>query len=95
MNKQCCHYRPATTQKASYTASSAAITNAVGNNIHVIRVIATTACYITIDKSPTATTSDMYLPAGVAEYLTIHPGEKVAAIRVSADGDLYVTEMTQ
>lgn len=95
MNKQSCHYYPLTTQKASYTGTAAAISTAISNNVHVVRVVATTACYIAVGSSPTATTSDMYLPAAIPEYLTIHPGQKISAVQVAAGGDLYVTEMTQ
>jgi hypothetical protein len=35
----------------------------------------------------------MYLPANQVEYFLVTGGEKVAAIRASADGTLYVTEM--
>jgi hypothetical protein len=87
---------PSTTQKASFTASSARITNAVGDYINVVRLIATQDCFVKIGQgSISATTSDTFLKASVAEYFRCHPGEKVAAIRLSADGDLYVTEMTQ
>jgi hypothetical protein len=45
--------------------------------------------------TPTATTSDLFLPAKFPIILAIRPGEKVAAIKDSADGILYVTEMSR
>jgi len=94
MSNNYCGY-PLTTQTAAFTASSAAITNAVGSQVNKVRLLATQNCHIAFGASPTATTSDFYLPSGVVEYFTIKPGQKVAAIRNSADGTLYVTEMTQ
>jgi hypothetical protein len=89
-------YYPLTTQKASFTATSARITNAVGDFVNVVRLIATQDCFVKIGQgSISATTSDVFLKANEAEYFRCHPGEKVAAIRSSADGDLYITEMTQ
>jgi hypothetical protein len=35
----------------------------------------------------------MYVTAGIPEYFTITPGQKVSAIQVSSGGSLYVTEM--
>jgi hypothetical protein len=82
-------------QNAAYTASSAVITNPVGSQTYKVRLVATTDCYVKIgDGSPTATMSDTYLPALSAEYFTITPGQKVAAVRVVADGTLNVTEVS-
>jgi hypothetical protein len=94
--KQACSYYPMTTQNASYD-SSVAISNAVGADIHVVRLIATTDCHVKIDGTPTATTNDFLLVASREEYFTIHPGQKVAAIKKSGGtaGILYVTEMSQ
>lgn len=85
--------RLSTTQNVAYTASAGTISNAVGAQTYKVRVVATTAAFITIGNSPTATTSDTYMPAGIPEYFTITPGQKVSAIRASADGTLYVTEI--
>lgn len=89
------HYYPRTTQTITVGTASAAITNAVGANIGVVRLISTTACHIKIAQTPTATTSDAYMAAGREEYFTIHPGEKVAAIQNAASGTMYVTEMSK
>lgn len=86
---------PKTTQTVSVGAASAATTNAVGAQIKLIRVVSTTNCHLAIGSAPTATTSDLFLVANREEYFWIHPGEKVAFIRNSADGTAYVTEMTR
>jgi hypothetical protein len=89
------HFYPLTTQSVSVGSSSAATTNGVGPDVHVVRLIATKACYVAFGAAPTATTSNMYLAPNREEYFTIKPGQKVAAIRESEDGSLNVTEMTQ
>jgi hypothetical protein len=96
MMRQAAHYYPDVTQAASYDAS-VAITNAVGAQTVVVRLIATTACHVNFATTPTATTSDFLLAANREEYFTIKPGQKVAAIKQSGGtaGILYVTEMTQ
>ena len=86
-----------TSQVVAVGAASAAITNGVGANIHDIRVVSTTNCWITIATTPVASAAagSMYLPAGLVEYLRVSPGQKVAAIQDSAAGTLNVSEMTR
>jgi|GEM_PF-1073883 len=74
-------------------SSSSAQSSAHAATTNVIRLVSTTDCHIAFAASPTATTSSMYLPANQVEYFLVTGGEKVAAIRASADGTLYVTEM--
>lgn len=84
-----------TNQVVAFTATSAAMTNAVGAGVTVVRLVATSACHINVGVTPTATTSNMYLPANVVQYLAISPGLKVAAIQNAAGGNLHVTEMSE
>lgn len=66
----------------------------VVRDVEVVRVAATADCYIAVGESPVATTSDVFLPAGVPEYFTVNKGvDKIAAIRASVDGVLSITEM--
>ena len=88
-------YQPATTQKVDYTGTSAATSNAVATGIHLVRVVSTTDCHVAIGGTPTATTSDLYLPAYTVEYFIVNEGQKLAAIRAASSGSLYVTEMTK
>lgn len=81
-------------QSAAYTATAGTISNAVGDGTFKVRVIVTTAAYIKIGSSPTATSSDVYMPANSPEYFTLMPGEKVSAIQASSGGTLHVTEMS-
>lgn len=87
-------YTLGTVQKVAVAAASAAITNAVASTTEVIRVAVNTDCYMKIAASPTATTSDHFLPAGTVEYFQITPGHKVAFIRNTADGVATVSELT-
>lgn len=87
---------PSTTQMVAISGTSAATANALNKNTVVIRVLATTACFIEIGTgTPTATTSSTPIPANVPEYFRVNGYEtvKVAAIQLSSGGALYVTEM--
>lgn len=88
-------YRPVTTQVVAYTGTAGVITNPVGAGIQVVRVVLTSAGHIKIGAAPTATTSDIYMPAGIPEYFSVREGEKISAIQVSAGGNLHVTECTR
>ena len=78
-------------QSVSYTGT-AAVSNAVGANTRIVRLVATTDCHVAISTNPTATTSSAYLPQGVVEYVRVNPGDKVSAIRRSQDGALNIVE---
>lgn len=74
----------------AYDASTA--TAAVGLNTRVVRVVSSTDCHVVISADPTATTTSTFLPSFSVEYFRIAPGQKVAAIKSTAAGTLYVTE---
>lgn len=86
-------YRPSTNQSKAYTGTAGVIDNATSSQTKVIRVVLTSAGFIAIGASPTATTSDYYMPAGVPEYFLVNGAVKVSAVQASAGGTLYVTEM--
>lgn len=88
-------YKPGATQVVAYTGTAGTITNATAAGIQVIRVVLTTAGHIAIGTSPTATTSDIYMPANVPEYFVVPATVKVSAIQVSSGGNLHVTEMSR
>jgi hypothetical protein len=74
-------------------ASQDVACSAFGTQTYKVRLVATTDCRIRIsDGTPTAVATDTYLPALAAEYFTVTPGQKVAAIQVSSAGTLNVTE---
>ncbi|RTE91906.1 hypothetical protein [Bradyrhizobium sp. LVM 105] len=83
-----------THQSKAYTGTAGTIDNAISTGVQKVRVVVTSAAYIKIGSSPTATTSDVYMAADAPEYFTIRSGEKVSAIQVSAGGTLHVTEVS-
>jgi hypothetical protein len=85
--------RLGTHQSVAYTGTAGTISNVVGSQTRQVRVVVTTAAYIKIGNSPTATTSDVYMPADSPEYFTCTPGQKVSAVQVSSGGTLHVTEI--
>jgi hypothetical protein len=94
MHFQATRYRPGTSQNITVAAASAAVTNAFGSQTYAVRLASTTACWYVVAGTPVATTSDVYLPAGVIEIIKVNPGEKVAAIQASAGGTMSVVELS-
>ncbi|TGN75962.1 hypothetical protein EOW77_0032360 [Bradyrhizobium yuanmingense] len=81
-----------TSQDATYTTTAASPAAVVGPGVTRVRVLVTTDARIRVGKSPTATTTDTYLPANSPEYVIVSPGENVSAVQVSSGGILNVTE---
>jgi hypothetical protein len=77
---------------AAYT-SAAGATSAVNKDANCIRVVSTTDCFIRISTAGTAAAANtgLYLPAFTPEYFDCPPKAIVSAIRVSADGSIYVS----
>lgn len=88
-------YKPGATQTVSYTGTAGTISSAIGEGTNVVRVWTSTAAYIAFGASPTATSSDIPIPANTPEYFLISPGHKVSAIQQSSGGNLFVTEMSR
>ena len=82
-----------TTQTITTSGTSAAISTAFAAGTTVIRVVATEDVHVAFAASPTATTSDAFLPSNQVEYFKVTAGEKIAAIQNSTAGTVYVTEM--
>lgn len=82
----------AATINVAYTGT-AGTTAALGANVAVIRLLATTDCFVEISVAGTAAlaTTGLYLPALVPEYFVCPPSTKVSAIQSSAGGTIYVT----
>jgi hypothetical protein len=86
---------PGTSQKVAVTATSAQ-SAALGATTTLIRVAATQNMHLAFGANPTAVAdgTNYYLPAGVTECIAVVSGTKIAAIRDSADGSLFITEAT-
>lgn len=82
-----------THQSVAYTGTAGTISTAITQAVKKARIVVTSAAYVKIGVSPTATNSDVYMAADSPEYVSIMPGEKVSAIQVSAGGTLHVTEI--
>jgi len=82
-----------TTQVTAFTTNTA-VPNAFGAQTYRVRLAATAACFIRIgDGVQTATVADVLLPAGVVDYVTVTPGQRISAVQQTAGGSLCVTEM--
>jgi hypothetical protein len=83
--------RLGTAQNLSSTASSSA-TAAFGAQTNQIMVVSTAAVNIRISEgTPTAVATDTLLPANTVIYLTVTPGQKLAAIGTAT---VNVTELS-
>lgn len=65
-----------------------------GNANALVRVFTTTAAYIAVGASPTATASGMLIPANTERIIEIPSGYKVSAAPLSSSGVLYSTLLT-
>ena len=74
------------------SAQSSVIGTAGQTPNRVVRLCATTACRIAVGTNPTATATGTLLPANVAEFTELTPGERIAVIQESAAGKLSITE---
>jgi len=53
---------------------------AANHSTRFVRVISDADCHIAVGANPTATTSNMKLISGQAEYFGVTPGHKIAAV---------------
>ena len=81
-------------QTVAYTGTQGIVGTGVTSGVYKVRVVTTTDAFITTDGSTPSTTSGAYVPALSAEYFTVTPGQKVAAVQVSAGGTLFVCEIS-
>ncbi len=91
-------------QTAAYTVASGAAANVFGSQTRALRLCATSACaYIIGQGTQTAAfdATSVFLPANTIDYVSVSPGQKIAAIRAptvgtiitATDGTLFVTEL--
>jgi len=89
------------TQTIAFDGSVAATTK-FGSETFQLRLVANSACCYRIgDGAQTATTADVFLPANATEYVTVSPGQSIAAIKAATNGlvtatagTLWVTELS-
>lgn len=84
--------QPDTTIAVSFTNTSAQ-SDAI--NSGVVRLVATQDCHVSFGLNPTATAGHMFMPAGSVEYFKISENlTKIAVIRSTSNGYLYITKMS-
>ena len=76
------------------TTSTAVASNAFGGETYQIRVCAPAACFVKVSESPTAATTDAYLPPNWEMYLIVSPGQKISAFSATVQ-TVSVVEITQ
>lgn len=78
---------PDTIQNVTYT-DTAGQSNAFGTNVTLLTLCSDTDCFYLIGADPTATTSNgQRLPANTPWVARVNAGEKISAIRATADDD--------
>lgn len=86
---------PAGGQKVSYTATAASST-AINSHSGSVRLVATTACFVDFSAAGGDVTAvvdtGVYLPANAPEYFVVPKNCKISAVRLSASGDLYISQ---
>jgi hypothetical protein len=90
-------YKLGKVQNVSYTGTAGTISDAISAGVQIVRVVCSTAAYISFGASPTATTSDYLMGTGIAEYFIVPTGgaTKVSAVQVASGGVLSVTECSR
>jgi hypothetical protein len=83
------HCRPGKTQAVPFTGSSAAAT-AIGSQTFRVRLVATTACLVTLSNDDE---SGMYIAPNFPEVFLVTPGQVFNVVQASAAGTLYITEL--
>jgi hypothetical protein len=83
-------FEPSGDTKKVTSAGASVQSSVYGSNV-LVRIVADAACHYKISTNPTATTSDVYLPANSGEQIRIQAGNKIAVLAASVN--LYVTEL--
>ena len=93
---QSMYFRPNGVNQVVAFDASVATGTAVSDGCFMVEVVAAQNCYISIATAPTATAANgMYIVKDWPYFIKVNPGEKIAAIKVTTAGNLYVSELTQ
>lgn len=82
---------PGISQSIAVGAASLSSTS-FDSNTSLIRIFSTVDCFLEFGDSPTATTSSHFCPGGVIQYYGVYKFAKLAVIRSSTSGTLYIME---
>jgi hypothetical protein len=80
--------RPGTTAKVAVGCTS---TTSEPAGSQVVRLVATVDCHVAIGPAPVADGNSVLLPANLPEYFACDSADRIAVIRESSDGALYIT----
>lgn len=80
------------TQQTVSVGAGSTQSSAFATGVRIIRVFSTQDCFLKFGSDPTATTSDCFCAGGIYQYYGVQEGWKVAAIRSSSSGSLYICE---
>ena len=82
-------------KKVDYTGT-AANSSAISAHVRFVRLYATTDCHISISNpAVTATTAKTPLAAKDYEVFKVTAGNVISAIKLSDNGSLYISELTE
>ena len=85
-----------TTFKVNINHTVAVADSSAANSTAFARIVCTVDAYVDFGTSPTASSSNLIIPAYTPEYFRVAPSTKVAFLRVgSVTGTARVTEVTQ
>ena len=87
-------YKPKTSQVVMYTAT-AGLSTALTTGVDVVRLVADTNCFIQVNGTAVADGTSMLLPALQVEYIKVEAGDTISVVRVTVDGNLFLTEMAR
>jgi hypothetical protein len=77
------------------TTSTAVASSAFDSTTYQVRIASPAACYYKVgDATPTATTTDVYLPANTIEYVSVRPGQMVSVFSATTQ-TISVAQVTQ
>lgn len=81
------------TQSITYSATSATLPNAFPDMTCAVAIYCTTAAIVNLSRGgiPASATNGVPVAATTVTFLEAQPGDKLTAIRVSADGIVYAT----
>lgn len=84
---------PGAAQPLSFTNVSAQNGTAFDAKTTVLELFATEDCFVKRGTNPTASAADShFVPSGISKFIGIKRGEKIACIRLTTSGTLYITE---
>tara|TARA_R110000782_G_scaffold126592_2_gene218182 strand:+ start:32 stop:334 length:303 start_codon:yes stop_codon:yes gene_type:complete len=83
--------RPKFTKPYTISGSATVSGFTIGAGIRVARIVSKIDCHYNVEG--VATTSTVFLPAGVIEYIHVYEGDQISIVTSGVTGSAYVTTM--